>query len=282
MGELIKGAPVAEAIREEIKADVEMLRAKGIAPKLAFIRVGAQGPDLAYERGATKTMGMCEIDTEVVELPEDITEEAYIEKLKEINAREDIHGILTFRPLPKHIRESVVKHVIDPAKDVDCFNPINMATVVEGDDNGFFPCTPAAVIEILDHYKVDLEGKNVTVIGHSNVVGKPVSLLLLNRNATVTTCHIFTKDTASMTKGAVIVVSAAGVPALVKPEQVDDGVVVIDVGINFVDGKMCGDVDPAVADKAGMMTPVPGGVGAVTNTVLAKHVVIACKRQNNL
>lgn len=282
MGELIKGEPVAETIKEVVIADVEGLKAKGINPKLTIIRVGAHTSDLSYEKGALKTMEACGIITDVVELPLEITQDEFIVKLKEINEDPKTHGILVFRPMPKQLDENVIKYIIAPEKDVDCFSPTNMAKVFEGDETGLFPCTPTAVIEILKHYNIDIKGKNITVIGASNVVGKPVSLLLLAEFATLTICHIFTEDIAAMCANADIIVSAAGVAGLVKAAQVPEGAIVIDVGINFVDGKMCGDVETATAEKASMMTPVPGGVGAVTNTVLAKHIIKACKMQNNL
>ena len=192
-GEIIKGKPVADEMSENLIKEVNELSKEGIIPKLAILRVGAKANDLAYERGALKKCETIGIETQVVELDENVTQDEYIEVLKGLNTDSNINGILTFRPLPKHIDEEVIKHVIAPEKDVDCFNPLNTAKVMEGDKTGFPPCTPTAVIEILKHYNVDLNGANVAVLGRSMVVGKPVAMLLLAENATVNICHSRTK-----------------------------------------------------------------------------------------
>ncbi|MCC5909298.1 MAG: bifunctional 5,10-methylenetetrahydrofolate dehydrogenase/5,10-methenyltetrahydrofolate cyclohydrolase [Clostridiaceae bacterium] len=284
MGQIIKGKPVADKISEELIKEIEMLKGKNLVPKLAIVRVGARGDDLAYEKGA---LGRCKkvgVETEVHELPEDITQEDFIKELEKLNADKAVNGILTFRPLPSQIDESVIKYVIAPEKDIDCFSPVNVGKMTEGDKTGFPPCTPTAVLEILKHYDVKLEGADCAVIGASMVVGKPTALLLLNENATVSVAHIFTKDSAKVARGAEVVVVGVGVPRLVKESWIADGAVVIDVGINVdAEGNMCGDVDfDKVVDKTSMITPVPGGVGSVTTSILAKHVVKACKLQNNL
>ncbi len=284
MENVIKGKPVADKISEELIREVEGLQGKGITPKLAIVRVGARPDDLAYERGALKRCQKVGIETEVKELPQDISQDDFISKIEELNKDDEINGILIFRPLPEHLDENVIKYVIDSKKDMDCFNPVNQGKLYEGDKSGFPPCTPLAVMEILKHYEVELEGKDCVIIGASNVVGKPVSLLLLNENATITTCHIYTKDVAKLAKEAEIVVVGCGVPKLVKESWVGEGAIVIDVGINVDEnGKLCGDVDfDPVKEKASMITPVPGGVGSVTTSILAKHVVKACKMQNNI
>ncbi|RKD33776.1 bifunctional 5,10-methylenetetrahydrofolate dehydrogenase/5,10-methenyltetrahydrofolate cyclohydrolase [Thermohalobacter berrensis] len=281
MGEVIYGKPVADKITETVKKDVEELKNRGIVPKLAIVRVGAKPDDLAYERGALKRCEKVGIEPQVVELPEDISQDDFIKELHKLNDDEMVHGILVFRPLPKHLDESVIKYEIAPEKDVDCFSPVNEGKLYEGDDSGFSPCTPVAVMEILKHYDVKLKGADVTVIGASNVVGKPVALLLLNEAATPTICHIDTKDTAKASRNADILVAACGVPRLVKENFVKDSAVVIDVGINLDEnGKLCGDVDfDNVKEKASKITPVPKGVGSVTTSILARHVVKACKMQ---
>ncbi|SDK76494.1 bifunctional 5,10-methylenetetrahydrofolate dehydrogenase/5,10-methenyltetrahydrofolate cyclohydrolase [Natronincola ferrireducens] len=284
MGEIIKGKPVADKISEDLVREIEGLRGKGIQPKLSIVRVGARPDDLAYEKGA---LGRCKkvgVETEVIELAEDITQDKFIEELKRLNEDKAVNGILIFRPLPKHLDESVIKYVIAPEKDVDCLSPINVGKMTEGDNTGFPPCTPTAVVEILKHYGVELQGKDCAIIGASMVVGKPAALLLLNENATISVCHIFTKDSAKVASQADIVVVGVGVPRLVKENWIAEGAVVIDVGINVDDeGNLCGDVDfDGVKDKTSMITPVPGGVGSVTTSILAKHVVKACKQQNNL
>lgn len=282
-GQIIKGKPVADQISESLMKEVNELVKEGINPKLAILRVGANGSDLAYERGALKRCESTGIQTEVVELPSDVTQEEYVKTLKGLNENNNVHGILCFRPLPKQLDEEAIKYIIAPEKDVDSFSPINSAKVMEGDTTGFPPCTPTAVVEILKHYDVALNGAKVAVLGRSMVVGKPAAMLLLNENATVTICHSRTKDLAKVTAEADILVAAVGRAKMVKEDFVKEGAVVIDVGINVgADGKLCGDVDTdAVLSKASMITPVPAGVGSVTTSVLAKHVIKACKLQNN-
>ncbi|HBF2175509.1 bifunctional 5,10-methylene-tetrahydrofolate dehydrogenase/5,10-methylene-tetrahydrofolate cyclohydrolase [Clostridioides difficile] len=282
-GQIIKGKPVADKISEELIKEVDLLVKEGINPKLTIVRVGARSDDLSYERGALKRCQNIGITTEVLELAEDITQEEYIDVLKRVNDDKNVNGILCFRPLPKHLNEKVIKYVIAPEKDVDCFSPINSAKVMEGDKSGFPPCTPTAVVEILKHYNVDLKGSKVTVLGRSMVVGKPVSMLLLSEHATVTICHSKTKNLSGVAAEADVLIAAIGRAKMVDESFVKDGAVVIDVGINVdEEGNLCGDVDTnAVLDKVSMITPVPAGVGSVTTSILAKHVVKACKLQNN-
>ncbi len=279
MGELIKGKPVADKITEDARLEVEELNKKGIYPKLRIIRVGAREDDLSYERGALKRMSSCGILTEVKELPLDINQDDFINEIKKSNDDETIHGILIFRPLPKQLDENVIKYIIDPKKDMDCFSPVNVAKVTEGDRTGYAPCTPSAVMEILKFYNVDLTGKNVVVLGRSMVVGKPQALLLLQENATVTICHSKTKEISKIASSADVVIAAIGKAKMVGKEFIKEGAVVIDVGINVdEDGNLCGDVKTdECLEIASLITPVPAGVGSVTTSVLAKHVVKACK-----
>ena len=281
MGTLLDGKVVAASLKEETLKAAKELREKGTAPKLTIVRVGANPSDLSYERGALKRMQGC-IDTEVKELPEDITQEDFIKALKEVNEDKNTHGILVFRPLPKQLDEEVIKYVIAPEKDVDCFSPTNVAKVMEGDQTGFAPCTPTAVMEILSYYNVDLKGAKSVVLGRSMVVGKPVAMLLLGQNATVTITHSKTKELPAVCAEADVLIAAIGRAKMVTADYVKEGAVVVDVGINVdEEGKLCGDVDFAdVENKASMLTPVPGGVGSVTTSVLAKHVIKACTLQN--
>ena len=284
MGEIIKGKPVGDALSEILKGECEALVKEGIQPKLAILRVGAKPNDLSYERGALKKCDTIGIVAEVTELSEDTTQEQYIEALEKLNKDSSVHGILTFRPLPKGIDEEVIKNVISPEKDVDCFSPMNTAKLMEGDKTGFPPCTPTAVVEILKHYNVPLKGANVVVLGRSMVVGKPVSMLLLGENATVTICHSKTQDLAKVCSQADVLVAGVGRARMVTSDYIKEGAVVIDVGINAKPegGGICGDVDTDdVVEKALMVTPVPAGVGSVTTSILAKHVIKACKQQNN-
>ena len=284
MGEIIKGKPVGDALSEVLKGECEALVKDGIQPKLAILRVGAKPNDLSYEKGALKKCDTIGIKAEVTELPEGTTQEQYIEALEKLNKDSSVHGILTFRPLPKGIDEEVIKNVIAPEKDVDCFSPMNTAKLMEGDKTGFPPCTPTAVVEILKHYNVPLKGANVVVLGRSMVVGKPVSMLLLGENATVTICHSKTQDLQKVCADADVLVAGVGRARMVTADYVKEGAVVIDVGINAKPegGGICGDVDTDdVVGKASMVTPVPAGVGSVTTSILAKHVIKACKQQNN-
>jgi len=284
MGILIKGKPVADKIKEKLKKEVAELKEKGITPKLAIIRVGDDPGDMAYERGAIKTMVSVNIETDVRVLSKDISQDEFIKELKSINDDKSVHGILILRPLPDQLDESVIKNVIAPEKDVDCFSPVNVAKVFEGDETGFPPCTPSAVMEILKHYEIPLKGKNAVVIGRSMIVVKPAAMLLLKEHATVTICHSRTKDLPKVASGAELLVVGIGRAKMIDSSYIREGAVVIDVGINVdEDGKLCGDVDTDdCVDKASMITPVPGGVGSVTTSVLAKHVVKACKMQQAL
>ena len=284
MGEIIKGKPVGDALSEVLKGECEALVKDGIQPKLAILRVGAKPNDLSYEKGALKKCDTIGIKAEVTELPEGTTQEEYIEALEKLNKDSSVNGILTFRPLPKGIDEEVIKNIIAPEKDVDCFSPMNTAKLMEGDKTGFPPCTPTAVVEILKHYNVPLKGAKVVVLGRSMVVGKPVSMLLLGENATVTICHSKTQDLQKVCADADVLVAGVGRARMVTADYVKEGAVVIDVGINAKPegGGICGDVDTDdVVGKASMVTPVPAGVGSVTTSILAKHVIKACKQQNN-
>ena len=284
MGQIIKGKPVADAITAELVEDVEALKAKGIEPKLKIVRVGAREDDLSYERGALNRMEKCGIKAEVLELPVDICQADFVKELKAVNDDPSVHGILLFRPLPKQLDMEEIKFIVDPVKDIDCMNPLNAEKIFEGDKTGYPPCTSQACIEILDHYGIDMKGKRAAVVGRSMVVGKPLAMLLLDKNATVTICHSRTQDLPGVCREAEVVIAAVGRAEMVTGDFISDGAVVIDVGINVnAEGKLCGDVkfDDCV-DKASMITPVPAGVGSVTTSVLAKHVVKACKQINNI
>ncbi len=284
MGQIIKGKPVADAITAELQKDVEALKAQGITPKLKIVRVGAREDDLAYERGALSRMEKCGIAAEVLELPVDIEQADFVKALKAVNDDPAVHGILLFRPLPKQLDMEEIKFVVDAVKDIDCMNPLNAEKIFEGDKTGYPPCTSQACVEILDHYGVELKGKNVAVVGRSMVVGKPLAMLLLDKNATVTICHSRTADLPAVCRQNDVVIAAVGRAEMVKGDFINEGTVVIDVGINVnAEGKLCGDVkfDECV-EKASMITPVPAGVGSVTTSVLAKHVVKACKQLNGI
>ena len=282
MEKLLNGKFVASSIIRDAKNEAGKLRRDGIIPKLKIVRVGERKDSIAYENAIIKRMDEANIETEVLALPEDIDQSNLIKELKKLVDSSSVHGIMLFRPLPKHIDENEIKFVISPEKDVDCINPVNVAKLVEGDETGFPPCTAMAALEVLKYYKIELEGKEAVVIGRSMVVGKPLSMLLLRGNSTVTVCHSKTKNLSKVTKRADILVAAIGQPQMIKKEYLKDGAIVIDVGINVdSSGKITGDVDTQdCLDKVQFITPVPSGVGSVTTAVLAKHVIKACKLVN--
>lgn len=277
--ELIKGAPVSAKIKEEVGAMLEKIN--GPAPKLAIVRVGENPDDMSYERGAVKKMDAFGLRSQCYTFPADITDEDFKKEFTAINADTDVSGILLLRPLPKQICEKDIEAMIDPKKDLDGISPVNIAKVFSGDPTGFAPCTPEAVIEVLKAYNIPMEGKRAVIVGRSMVVGRPLSMLLLKENATVTICHTRTKDLPGTCQQAEILVAAAGKAKMLDDSYVGENTTVIDVGINVDEnGKFCGD---AAADtlegKSGKLTPVPGGVGAVTTAVLAKHLVQAALRK---
>lgn len=284
MAQLLKGAPVAAAINEKTKARVLALRQRGVIPTLALVRVGENDADIYYERGAIKRCAALDIETLHVTLPADISESELLSKIDELNRLSSVHGVLIFRPLPKTISDAAVCAALDPNKDVDGITDGSLAGVFTGSGRGFCPCTAQSCAEILDFYGVDCAGKRAAVLGRSLVIGKPVSQLLLARNATVTVCHTKTRDLASETKRADIVVAAVGHLNALTADMVSPGQIIVDVGINTDEnGKMAGDVDfSAVEPIVSAVTPVPGGVGSVTTAVLASHTVEAAERQNSI
>lgn len=273
--EILKGLPVANAINEKLMEQVKSI--EGPLPHLAIIRVGERPDDCSYERGAVKKMDKVGVRCTTYTFDADIDNDTFQAEFDKINENPDIDGILMLRPLPKQLDEKQIENKIDPRKDLDGISPLNLAKVYAGDESGYAPCTAEAVIEMLDYAGIDIKGKRVTVVGRSLVIGKPVSMLLMKRNATVTVCHTKTVDMAGTCKNAEILVAAAGSARMIKKEYVADGAVVIDVGINVDDeGNLCGDVDfDAISDIVAAATPVPGGVGSVTTSVLAKHLVKA-------
>ena len=283
MAKLLLGKEVNEKLNARIIAQCEELKAQGVQPTLGIIRCGERPDDLSYERGATKRAETLGVAVEKFLLPEDVSKEELLKVIDEINANDKIHGVLMFRPLPKHLKadQDEICNRLDPKKDVDGMTDGSNAGVFMGKELGFAPCTPAACMEILDHYGIDCTGKRAVVLGRSLVVGKPAAMMLLGKNATVTVCHTKTKNVADIAREADILVSAAGVLRSLTKEYVRPGQVVIDVSINWDEAKggIAGDavydeVEPIVE----AITPVPGGVGAVTTSVLIGHVVEAAAR----
>lgn len=275
--ETLKGLPVANAINERITDAMKSWT--GRVPRLAIIRVGERPDDMSYERGATKKMEKVGFDCTSYTFPADIDNDTFQKEFDKINEDDNIDGILLLRPLPKHLDEQAVVNRINPNKDLDGISPVNMAKVYAGDETGFAPCTAEAVIEMLDYAGVDLKGKRVAVVGRSLVIGKPVAMLLMKKNATITVCHTKTIDMPGTCKNAEVIVAAAGVAKMIDSSYVADGAVVIDVGINVdEEGNLCGDVNfDDISGVASVATPVPGGVGSVTTSVLAKHLLAAAQ-----
>lgn len=272
----LRGKKVSDGIKEYVSKELETL---SFVPKLAIVRVGENPDDMSYERGATKKLKSFGLDVASYVFPQDISDEDFKKAFKNINEDDEVTGILLLRPLPRTINEKDIENMIDPKKDLDGISPINIAKVFAGDTTGFSPCTAEAVIEVLKAYDIELTGKRVTVVGRSMVVGKPVSMLLLKENATVTMTHTRTVDLKKTCSDAEIVITAAGRAKMLNNDYCGQDAVMIDVGINVDEnGKLCGDVDYATLDgKASAATPVPGGVGTVTTAVLAKHLIQAAK-----
>ena len=283
MAKLLLGKEVNEKLNARIIADCEALKAKGVNPTLAIVRCGERPDDLSYERGATKRADLLGVAVKKFVLPEDVSKEDLLKTIDEINADNSIHGVLMFRPLPKHLKadQDEICNRLDPRKDVDGMTDLSNAGVFMGKQLGFAPCTPAACMEILDHYGIDCTGKKAVVIGRSLVVGKPLGIMLMGKNATVTVCHTRTKDVPSITKEADIIVSSAGVLRSLTKEYVRPGQIVVDVSINWDEAKggIAGDaVFEEVEPIVDAITPVPGGVGSVTTSISIGHVVEAAKR----
>lgn len=275
----LRGMSAAKAMLAGLQIRMEALGERGVVPKLTVVRVGAREDDLSYERGIYKRFEGVGAKVETIELPLSVTQEELEKVIVSLNEDASIHGVLLFRPLPKTLDEIRIKSLLVEEKDVDCLTSANDAHLFAGDKKGYPPCTPQAVMEILDHYGIDLTGKKVTVVGRSMVVGKPVAMLLLAKNATVTICHTRTENLQEECRKADIIVACAGVPRMITSEYVREGQVVIDVGIHVVDDKLCGDVDyDSVSEIVDAITPVPGGVGSVTTTVLLKHVIMRAER----
>ena len=277
--QILKGAEVSSAIKEKVQK--QLADWKGPVPKLAIIRVGERPDDMSYERGAVKKMESFGLRVQCYTYPETISDKEFKEEFQKINGDGDVSGILLLRPLPRHIKEKDLEEMIDPKKDLDGISPINIAKVFGGDDSGFAPCTAEAVIRILKHNQISIEGKRIVVVGRSMVVGRPLSLLMVKENGTVTICHTKTKNLAEICRQGEILVAAAGKAKMINKDYVGQNGIVVDVGIHVDNnGKMCGDVDfDSILETAAMATPVPGGVGAVTTAVLADHLMQAAQKR---
>ena len=280
---IIDGKAVSKAVRERVAAETEALKKKGVTPGLAVIIVGEDPASQVYVRNKEKACEEVGFYSEKFALPENTTQEELNALVQKLNEREDINGILCQLPLPKHLDDKEVINLINPIKDVDAFHPVNVGAIMIGDYN-FLPCTPAGVMELIHSTGVDVCGKKAVVIGRSNIVGKPMAMLLLHENATVEITHSRTQNLSEITAGADILVAAIGKAKFVTADMVKEGAVVIDVGMNRDEnGKLCGDVDfEDVKDKCSYITPVPGGVGPMTISMLMQNTLTAAKIQNNI
>lgn len=277
MAKRLSGKEVTAALNARIRANVETCRAHGVEPTLCMVRVGDNPSDMSYERGASKRCETLGVACKQIHLSEDVSQEELLSVIADVNQDPAIHGLLLFRPLPKHLDQALIENALNPAKDVDCMTDLSMSGVFTGKEIGFPPCTPQACMEILDHYGYDCTGKKAVVIGRSLVVGKPAAMMLIKKNATVTICHTRTKDMPAVTRDADLIIVAAGRAGVIGADYVREGQTIIDVGINVnAEGKLCGDVDfAAVEPVVDAITPVPGGVGTVTTSVLVGHVADA-------
>ena len=276
------GKALSAKVRSSILAETEELKKKGVTPGLAVIIVGNDPASEIYVRNKEKACAECGFYSEKYALPAETSQEELLGLIGQLNQSPQISGILCQLPVPDHISEEAVINAIDPKKDVDAFHPVNVGKIMVGNFD-FVPCTPAGVMELIDEYQIDPKGKECVVVGRSNIVGKPMAMLLLHRHGTVTMCHSRTQHLDEVCRRADILVAAVGKAGFITPDMVKDGAVVSDVGINRnAEGKVCGDVDPAVMEKASHMTPVPGGAGPMTITMLMKNTLKAAKIQNGL
>ena len=278
---MMDGKALSAKVRQRILAETEALKEHGVRPGLAVIIVGEDPASQIYVRNKEKACVECGFYSEKYALPAETSQEELLGLIDELNHNPRINGILCQMPVPAHISEQAVIDAISYEKDVDAFHPVNVGKIMIGDFD-FLPCTPAGVMELLAEYGIDPKGKRCVVIGRSNIVGKPMAMLLLHKHGTVTICHSRTADLAAVCREADILVAAVGKAKFVTPDMVREGAVVIDVGMNRDNGKLCGDVDPAVAEKASYMTPVPGGVGPMTITMLMQNTLKAARLQNGL
>jgi len=280
MSNIIDGKVVSKAVKERVAEEVKQLKEKRVYPCLAVILVGEDQASQVYVRNKQKACEETGIISRQFNLPADIGQEKLIRLIYDLNIDEAIDGILVQLPLPPGYDEKAVLNAVSPYKDVDAFHPKNVGKIMIGEYD-FLPCTPAGVMEMLDYYNIEVAGKECVVVGRSNIVGKPMSMLLLHKDGTVTTAHSKTNDLTEVCRRADILVVAVGSPGFITADMVKDGAVVIDVGINRVDGKLCGDVDfENVSRKTSWITPVPGGVGPMTIAMLMQNTVIAAKNQN--
>jgi len=281
MADILKGADVVDVLNKEMSTNIETLRSRGITATLAIVRVGERPDDISYEKTATKRCESVGVKVKNIILPADVKQDTLMRHILDLDDDDSVHGVLLFRPLPSHLSDDAVRSVLKPEKDIDGITDGSLAGVFTGSGSGFAPCTAQACMEILDHYNIDCKGKRAVIIGRSLVVGKPVAMMLMGRNATITVCHTRTVDIEAVARNAEILIVAAGQMEGLTKDYFSPGQIVIDVGINWNDekGKLCGDVKFEDAEPiVSAITPVPGGVGTVTTSVLVSHVVEAAMK----
>jgi methylenetetrahydrofolate dehydrogenase (NADP+)/methenyltetrahydrofolate cyclohydrolase len=296
---ILSGAEVSESILADVTRQSNELREKGVVPTLAVMRVGSDPGSLSYEKSIVKRMAATNIDVKPYEFALDVTQEEFVGKLRELNADPSIHAILVFKPLPEQLDEEEIKYVISPEKDPDALNPTNLGKLMISDERGFFPCTAEGVMELFKYYNIDVKGKDVAIINNSNVFGKPLALMLTDLFATVTICHVFTKDVKSYTLNADIVITGAGIYGLVKADQLSENCILVDVAMAQMKGEdrefvldengkkiRTGDAHVDCRDKVAMITSATpgcgGGTGPITTALLGQHIVKGCRLQNGL
>jgi methylenetetrahydrofolate dehydrogenase (NADP+)/methenyltetrahydrofolate cyclohydrolase len=280
MAELLKGAPAAAALNEDLTRRIAGLKERGVTPTLAIVRVGERPDDIAYENGAMKRCEKVGAEARRTTLPGGVSQDELLETVRRLNSDSGVHGVLLLRPLPQGLDEARICEALAPEKDIDGITVESMAGVYTGIHKGYPPCTPHACMELLDHYGIDLTGKRAVVVGRSLVVGKPLAMMLLRRNATVTVCHTRTANLPAVCRDAEILIAAIGRAKAIHRDYLSPGQIVLDVGINVdANGKLSGDVDAAQAESiVKAFTPVPGGIGSVTTSVLVKHVTEAAEK----
>lgn len=280
MAKILYGKPVVDSIKNDLTRRIKLVKDRGVSPGLSVLRAGERPDDIAYENRLNRMCDVLGIRHQTVEVGRDISQNGLAFALEQLNLQEDMHGIIVFRPLPDHIDDDMICDLISVDKDIDCMNPDNLKGLFTGRNKTFAPCTAEAVIELLDFYGFNLDGANVAIINRSPVIGKPLSLLFLDRNSTVMICHSHTKNIRDITRSADIVVTGTGKTEYFGPEYVSPGTIVVDVGINFrEDGSMTGDVFfDAVCEKAAAVTPVPGGIGGITSAILLRHIVESAEK----
>ncbi|MCL2820855.1 MAG: bifunctional 5,10-methylenetetrahydrofolate dehydrogenase/5,10-methenyltetrahydrofolate cyclohydrolase [Oscillospiraceae bacterium] len=284
MADILKGADVVDSINKKAITQVEALKNKGVTAVLAIVRVGEKADDISYEKTAIKRCSAVGVAVKSIVLPENVKQDELMQSIVELNNDDCVHGVLLFRPLPAHLSDEAVRLILKPEKDIDGITDASLAGVFTGSNNGFAPCTAEACMEILDHYNIDCKGKRAVIIGRSLVVGKPVAMMLMGRHATITVCHTRTADIEAIARNAEILIVASGQSESITKDYLSEGQIVIDVGIHWNEekGKLCGDVRFDEAEKiVAAITPVPGGVGTVTTSVLVSHVVQAAVKSTD-